>query len=81
MDVLAVTITLEQYETLIDLKSRVDVLVDLICRNGYIRMEDALRILNTAKAIDKADELKAKDEAETAKHDAKFNERMEEEKL
>lgn len=75
------TISVEKYESLIDLKARVDVVVEIICCDGYIRVEDVLRILNTEKSLTKLDELRIKDETEMAQLEIKFGKQMEDENL
>lgn len=51
MDNRNVEITLERYEQLIDVESRVNVAVELACNNKYIEIKDLLLILGTEKAL------------------------------
>ena len=55
---MAVTISYEEFQELLDTKTRVDVVVEQIIRKGYIEIEQVLRILGTKDAIQHADELK-----------------------
>lgn len=51
MDNRNIEITLERYEQLIDVESRVNVAVELACNNKYIEIKDLLLILGTEKAL------------------------------
>lgn len=57
-----VTMSIETYQQLIDLKTRVDVLVDMVCRNGYIELETILGILGTDEALIEAARIREKKE-------------------
>ena len=45
-----------------DLKTRVDVLIERIAHNDFFRTEDVLRILGTDEAVKLADKLREKEE-------------------
>lgn len=54
---MTVTITQHRYEQLLDIETRVDVLVERITHDNYIRTEDILRILGTELALQRAEEI------------------------
>ena len=56
-----VTIMQDRYEQLLDVETRVDVAVQMICDSDFLRTEDILRILGTERAIERADELRKAD--------------------
>ena len=53
-----VTITQHRYEELLDIETRVDVVVERIIREKSMRMEDILRTLRTELAIQGAEQWK-----------------------
>ncbi len=53
---LTVTITQHRYEQLLDIETRVDVVVERIIREKYMQMEDILRTLGTELAIQGAEQ-------------------------
>lgn len=53
-----VTISQHRYEELLDIETRVDVVVERIIREKYMQMEDILRTLGTELAIQGAEEMK-----------------------
>ena len=53
-----VTISQHRYEQLLDIETRVDVVVERIIREKYMGMEDILRTLGTEPAIQGAEEMK-----------------------
>lgn len=57
-----VTISLERYEQLVDAESRLNIAVERIINQKYIRTEDILRIFGTTAAIHEADRLRKEDE-------------------
>lgn len=57
-----VTIDLDRYEDLLDTETRVNVAVERIINQKYIRTEDILRIFGTTAAIHEADRLREEDE-------------------
>lgn len=54
---MTVTITQHRYEQLLDIETRVDVLVERITHDNYIRTEDILRILGTELALQRVEEI------------------------
>ena len=52
-----VEISLERYEQLINIESRVNVVVDLSSNHGYMSLTDFLLTLGTEKAIKTANKL------------------------
>ena len=54
----------DTYDRLIDIETRVDVLVDLLAADKYVDAELALRILGTELAVITANEIKAEKERE-----------------
>ncbi len=54
-----VTITQHRYEELLDIETRVDVVVEKIIREKYMGMEDILRTLGTELALQEAEEIKS----------------------
>lgn len=61
-----VLITVGDLACLLDLKTRVDVLIERIAHDDFFRTEDVLRILGTDEAVALADKLREK-EAERMK--------------
>lgn len=55
---LIVTIPQGRYEQLLDLETRVDVVVERMTNDKYCKIEDVLRILGTELALQKADEIR-----------------------
>lgn len=56
----SVTISIERYNELLDIETRVDVVVDMIARNDYVSMSNVLRILGSEYAIDAANKIEKK---------------------
>ncbi len=54
-----VTITQHRCEELLDIETRVDVVVEKIIREKYMGMEDILRTLGTELALQGAEEIKS----------------------
>ena len=71
----AETVTIKQYryEQLLDVETRVDVAVNMICDSDFIRTEDILRILGTDRAIERAEEMHKKDLEERKKFEEAFD--------
>ena len=57
-----VTIDLDRYEDLLDTETRVNVAVERIINQKYIRTEDILRIFGSTAAIHEANRLREEDE-------------------
>ena len=58
----AVLISMDELAGLLDLKTRVDVLIERIAHDDFFRTEDGLRILGTDEAVKLADKLREKEE-------------------
>ena len=56
-----ITISIERYNELIDIDTRVNVVADLLDGKEFVTKETILRIIGTEKAIDVADRIKIKD--------------------
>ena len=57
-----VLISMDELARLLDLKTRVDVLIERIAHDDFFRTEDVLRILGTDEAVELADKLREKEE-------------------
>lgn len=57
-----VLISMAELAGLLDLKTRVDVLIERIAHDDFSRTEDVLRIIGTDKAVELADKLREKEE-------------------
>ena len=57
-----VLISMDELALLLDLKTRVDVLIERIAHSEFFRTEDVLRILGTDEAVGLADKLREKEE-------------------
>ena len=57
-----VLISTDEFAWLLDLKTRVDVLIERIAHDDFFRTEDVLRILGTDEAVELADKLREKEE-------------------
>lgn len=68
-----ITITQQKYDQLLDVETRVDVAVNMICDSDFIRTEDILRILGTDRAIERAEEMHKKDLEERKKFEEAFD--------
>lgn len=55
-----VIIPRDRYDELLDIETRVDVVVDMIARNDYVSMSNVLRILGSEYALDVAKEIEKK---------------------
>lgn len=56
-----ITISIERYNELLDIETRVNVVADLLGGKEFVTKETILRIIGTEKAIDVADRIKIKD--------------------
>ena len=57
-----VLISMAELAGLLDLKTRVDVLIERVAHDDFFRTEDVLRILGTDEAVKLADKLREKEE-------------------
>ena len=57
-----VLISMDELAGLLDLKTRVDVLIERIAHDDFFRTEGVLRILGTDEAVELADKLREKEE-------------------
>ena len=57
-----VLISMDELALLLDLKTRVDVLIERVAHDDFFRTEDVLRILGTDEAVKLADKLREKEE-------------------
>lgn len=57
-----VLISMDDLAGLLDLKTRVDVLIERVAHDDFFRTEDVLRILGTDEAVKLADKLREKEE-------------------
>lgn len=69
-------IPLEEYRGLLDLKTKVNVAVEQIWHDEFIKMEDILWILNTELACEIAGEMRNKAEKERAECWKRYREEM-----
>ena len=67
-----ITISIERYNELLDIETRVNVVADLLDGKEFVTKETILRIIGTEKAIDVADRIKIKDK------ELSFNEMLDE---
>lgn len=70
----SVVIPIEKYEELLDIKTRVSVVVERIVHDKYIKMEDVLWILGTEIAVEAAMEIREKEEKERREYLEKYGE-------
>ena len=57
-----VLISMDELAWLLDLETRVDVLIERVAHDDFFRTEDVLRILGTDEAVKLADKLREKEE-------------------
>lgn len=57
-----VLISMDELAGLLDLKTRVDVLIERIAHDDFFRTEDVLCVLGTDEAVELADKLREKKE-------------------
>lgn len=73
-----VLITVGDLAYLLDLKTRVDVLIERIAHDDFFRTEDVLRILGTDEAVELADKLREKEEERMKKYRSDTSEDVDE---
>ena len=73
-----VLISMAELAWLLDLKTRVDVLIERIAHNDFFRTEDVLRILGTDEAVKLADKLREKEEERARKYRSDTSEAVDE---
>ena len=73
-----VLISMDELALLLDLKTRVDVLIERIAHNDFFRTEDVLRILGTDEAVELADKLREKEEERARKYRSDTSEAVDE---
>lgn len=62
-----------EHEDYIQLKTRVDIAVELMATDSYFNKESMLRVLGTEKAMKLAEELRSEDEERKARDLAKYS--------
>lgn len=62
-----------EHDDYVQLKTRVDIAVELMGRDSYFNKESLLRVLGTEKAMKLAEELRREDEERKAKDLAKYS--------
>ena len=73
-----VLISMDELAGLLDLKTRVDVLIERIAHDDFFRTEDVLRILGTDEAAKLADKLREKEEERMKKFRSDTSEAVDE---
>ena len=73
-----VLISMDELALLLDLKTRVDVLIERIAHNDFFRTEDVLRVLGTDEAVELADKLREKEEERARKYRSDTSEAVDE---
>ena len=73
-----VLISMDELARLLDLKTRVDVLIERIAHDDFFRTEDVLRILGTDEAVELADKLREKEEERMKKYRSDTSEDVDE---
>ena len=73
-----VLISMDELAWLLDLKTRVDVLIERIAHDDFFRTEDVLRILGTDEAVELADKLQEKEEERARKYRSDTSEAVDE---
>ena len=73
-----VLISMDELAWLLDLKTRVDVLIERIAHDDFFRTEDVLRILGTDEAVELADKLREKEEERARKYRSDTSEAVDE---
>ena len=74
----AVLISMAELAGLLDLKTRVDVLIERIAHDDIFRTEDVLRVLGTDEAVELADKLREKEEDRARKYRSDTSEAVDE---
>ena len=67
----------EEHEDYIQLKTRVDIVVELMACNDLFNKESLLRVLGTEKAVKLADDLRKADEERKKKDLERYSDRVE----
>lgn len=73
-----VLISMDELAWLLNLKTRVDVLIERIAHDDFFRTEDVLRILGTDEAVELADKLREKEEERMKKFRSSTSEAVDE---
>ena len=73
-----VLISMDELAGLLDLKTRVDVLIERVAHDDFFRTEDVLRILGTDEAVKLADKLREKEEERMKKFRSDTSEAVDE---
>ena len=73
-----VLISMDELAWLLDLKTRVDVLIERVAHDDFFRTEDVLRILGTDEAVELADKLREKEEERARKYRSDTSEAVDE---
>ena len=73
-----VLISMDELAWLLDLKTRVDVLIERIAHDDFFRTEDVLRVLGTDEAVELADKLREKEEERARKYRSDTSEAVDE---
>ena len=73
-----VLISMDELAGLLDLKTRVDVLIERVAHDDFFRTEDVLRILGTDEAAKLADKLREKEEERMKKFRSDTSEAVDE---
>ena len=73
-----VLISMDELAWLLDLKTRVDVLIERVAHDDFFRTEDVLRILGTDEAVKLADKLREKEEERMKKFRSDTSEAVDE---
>lgn len=68
----AVTIPYEKYKELINLETRIEVIVELIEHKGFVSVADLLCVLGTDSAVELMHKLAEKEEKEAKKYAEKY---------
>lgn len=62
-----------EHEDYIQLKTRVDIAVELMWRDTYLNKESLLRVLGTEKAMELAEELRGEDQVRKAEEMERYS--------
>ena len=73
-----VLISMDELAWLLDLTTRVDVLIERVAHDDFFRTEDVLRILGTDEAVKLADKLREKEEERMKKFRSDTSEAVDE---
>lgn len=67
-----VTITQDEYNSLLEAKIRNNIITERLYHNAFMSSEDILWLLNTELSVELAQELREKDEKRRAEHLKKY---------